>query len=69
MIVLLYTFIKFHTLARYSIFGVLWWRGTRKAAHSVSTAGFSGTTSVVCGTLVDICINKDKLTKNYLLKP
>jgi len=30
--------------------------GTEKAADSITARGFSVTTAIVCGTLVDICV-------------
>jgi len=44
-----------HTCAADSIPGVSWLTGAREVSWSVSAVGVSATTSVVRGTLVDIC--------------
>ena len=48
-----------HTCTAASIPGVSWLTGTRVASWSVTAVGVSATTSVVRGTLVDICIITD----------
>jgi len=48
-----------HTCTADSIPGVSWLTGTRVASWSVAAVGVSATTSVVRGTLVDICIIRD----------
>jgi len=48
-----------HTCTADSIPGVSWLTGTRVASWSVAAFGVSATTSVVRGTLVDICIIRD----------
>jgi len=44
-----------------SIPGVSRITGTREGSWSVSAAGISATTSVVCCTFVDICITKNQM--------
>jgi len=44
-----------HTCTADSIPGVSWLTGAREVSWSVSAVGVSATTSVVRGTLVDIC--------------
>jgi len=48
----------------HSIIGVSWGTGnagTRKASNGVSACGSSATTTIVCRTLVDICIIANQL--------
>ena len=54
-----------HTSTADSIPGVSWLTGARVASWSVSAVGVSATTSVVRGTLVDICIITD-ITRELL---
>jgi len=53
-----------HTCTGDSIPGVSWLTGARVASWSVAAVGFSATTSVVRGTLVDICIITD-ITREF----
>ena len=54
-----------HTCTADSIPGVSWLTGARVASWSVAAVGLSATTSVVRGTLVDICIITD-ITREFL---
>jgi len=53
-----------HTCTAASIPGVSWLTGARVASWSVAAFGVSATTSVVRGTLVDICIITD-ITREF----
>ena len=53
-----------HTSTADSIPGVSWLTGARVASWSVAAVGVSTTTSVVRGTLVDICIITD-ITREF----
>jgi len=53
-----------HTCTAASFPGVSWLTGTRVTSWSVAAVGVSATTSVVRGTLVDICIIKD-ITREF----
>ena len=53
-----------HTSTADSIPGVSWLTGARVASWSVAAVGVSATTSVVRGTLVDICIITD-ITREF----
>jgi len=55
-----------HTCAADFIPGVSWPTGARVVSWSVSAVGVSATTSVVRGTLVDICIITD-ITGNLMI--
>jgi len=59
--------VSLHTCTAVSISGVSWLTGTcNTAAFSVAAVGFSATTSVVRGTLVDICVITD-ITMNLTI--
>ena len=59
-----FTYIHVHTCTADSVPGVSWLTGTGMASWSVAAVGVSATTSVVRGTLVDICIITD-ITREF----